>query len=221
MDLVTNLEPGAMCRYLESEDEIDEVGACLRNSDITGDTMNISIEKILPPNDGTFYFFLDSNRPDESSFLYYEIDVPDVISRIEGGECELCDGSRFVCPCYACYNQAGNGDKGEMEANFSLLCYPCVEIACPVCMGIYFSQNHLFDLVEKDPRERASYWEEQIFGSRLRELGYSADMKQETMLRAIRHPLLLGPGQGGDWVYEGQIGSHEEGVDDVFHGYLE
>jgi hypothetical protein len=197
MDVALNREPAALGRYVEDLDDVEAVEACLRDSINVGDNRLdklIRIEKILPPNDGTFYFFLDPNRPEESHFLYYEIDIPDVISRIEGGECKCCWTTRFICPCY------DHGEiAGGLSANFGLYSNSCVDITCPVCMGVDFSQMHWFDLVRKIPREELEDVENQRFNricGRLRELGYEADMKQEGMLRAIRRPPPLGPDDG-------------------------
>lgn len=75
--------------------------------------------------------------------LFSDITVPDVISRREGGACSFCNSSRFLCP----------GCCGGSLKEFNIFRTCCSrDIACPVCMGFYFSLQHeglLWGLDEK------------------------------------------------------------------------
>lgn len=63
--------------------------------------------------------------------LFTAITVPDVISRVENGDCWVCDGERHICP--GC--TGGRADKFDAFMGCGVL------LACPLCMGIEFMQE--------------------------------------------------------------------------------
>ncbi|KAK5659801.1 hypothetical protein OQA88_1013 [Cercophora sp. LCS_1] len=94
--------------------------------------------------------------------LYYDIDVPDVIRWIDGGNCSLCMGSRHPCFCPLCQEKH---DLFEMQLGTRGWGQDTSTV-CPMCVSWTLSRNlrerpEMFDRLA----ERA--------GKRLAELGYN------------------------------------------------
>jgi hypothetical protein len=107
----------------------------------------------------------DDNLPVDSACLFSNVMVPDVISRMEGGVCSFCFGSRLFCP--GC-------TRGRAQA-FEVFMGCGVDLACPLCIGIDFSlehraflQTYYWDDPPEEKRKSIDDWLEQ----RMEELGY-------------------------------------------------
>ncbi|KAI1808732.1 hypothetical protein F4811DRAFT_559118 [Daldinia bambusicola] len=120
------------------------------------------LRKLTGP-ENTFEVVLDGSN--KNPCLYGFLDVPDFIARLEEGECWVCDGSRFICP----------GCTGGVASRFDAFMGCGVDLACPLCMGLEFSQSHKFFLEtyyyeppDDSQRQDTLEWIE----DRLKELGY-------------------------------------------------
>ncbi|KAI1205520.1 uncharacterized protein F4807DRAFT_442890 [Annulohypoxylon truncatum] len=111
----------------------------------------------------TFDVVLDARS--KTSCLYKCIDVPDIISKIEGGWCRICRSERTVCP----------GCTGGVTERFDVFMGCGVELACPLCMGTEFSLDHKYFLdtyyLVTPPESEAEEWKDNMH-DRLEELGY-------------------------------------------------
>lgn len=105
--------------------------------------------------------------------VFTEIGVGDVIARLEGGKCGLCDGERFVCPMH--------------NAEFKMFVGVVVRIgcpgdlACPLCLANVFYKH--MDFLEAYDQEMPSKRERKQMNlsikMALREMGYPPVLKYE------------------------------------------
>ncbi len=147
--------------FVENETTVYEVERYMRApGQHTGD--DLSHSQLSGP-ENTFYVKVDS-RKGRFECLYYDIEVPDIISRIEGGRCWACSSSRSICP--------GCGGVGR-EYGVFMGCG--VSLACPLCMGLDTAEYHKSFLQvyywDKPPKDEAKEMEESL-DQRLKELGY-------------------------------------------------
>ncbi|KAI1407541.1 hypothetical protein F5Y13DRAFT_205990 [Hypoxylon sp. FL1857] len=133
----------------------------------TAKTLNIEVPELyrLSGRDNSFDIILDSTST--VTYLYADLDVPDIISTLDYGWCWVCKGRRFICP----------GCTGGKAQEFDSFMSCGVNLACPLCMGMNFSRHHKWFLEncvhgeppyeneEEDMRERVE--------DRLHELGYT------------------------------------------------
>lgn len=107
----------------------------------------------------------DDNLPVDSACLFSNVTVPDVISRMEGGTCSFCSGSRLFCP----------GCTGGRAQEFGVFMGCSVELACPLCIGIDFSLEHrafLQTYYWDDPPEEEQKSIDNWLQQQMEELGY-------------------------------------------------
>ncbi|KAF4986292.1 hypothetical protein FDECE_16025 [Fusarium decemcellulare] len=106
--------------------------------------------------------------PDQE-FLFHRIKVPDMIARLEEGECGLCGDGRWHCP--------GCRDGREILENFtSIVRSPgCgYHMFCPLCIGVKYAEESLSQVGEgwakDEPMSDEEYeaWQMRRFA----ELGY-------------------------------------------------
>ncbi len=151
-------------KYIKNAETVDEVEDYIRApAQYAGEDLSLT----QPPSGGrnTFYIQLDSS-PDRFVCLYTDIDVPDFISRIEGGNCWACSGSRWICP--------GCGGVGNAFDVFACCSF---SLACPLCMGLGISHHHkdFLQMYDQDRGfEREKKEMEETLERRLAELGYRA-----------------------------------------------
>jgi hypothetical protein len=116
--------------------------------------------------------------------LFWDITVPDVIARVEGGWCRLCGGGRSHCP--GCLR----GMRDEVEGFAYVSSTDCSYLMlCPLCVGPEWAEESL-ERQEQDDRDwdwgakpygMDEELEEQCakfndwFNARLRALGYLND----------------------------------------------
>ncbi|KAI4249447.1 MAG: hypothetical protein L6R42_008985 [Xanthoria sp. 1 TBL-2021] len=97
--------------------------------------------------------------------LFIDTTVPDVIARLEGGRCWVCEGERDICP--GCTRGVANEFDAFMGCG--------VDLACPLCMGLDFMQEDKAFL-QKYYRDEPPAKEEEArkarVSARLAELGY-------------------------------------------------
>lgn len=97
--------------------------------------------------------------------LFIDTTVPDVIARLEGGRCWVCEGERDICP--GCTRGVANEFDAFMGCG--------VDLACPLCMGLDFMQEDKAFL-QKYYRDGPPAKEEEArkaqISARLAELGY-------------------------------------------------
>ncbi|KAK0712625.1 hypothetical protein B0T26DRAFT_752836 [Lasiosphaeria miniovina] len=86
--------------------------------------------------------------------LYSDIDLPDIIARVEGGICGACDGARFVGASLinrdagrkrkrTCHDSNGDDHPDRKRArSLTLLEAAGVLLACPVCLGTKTCEDH-------------------------------------------------------------------------------
>lgn len=96
--------------------------------------------------------------------VFSYLTVPDVIARVEGGRCCLCDKKRFMSPC----------QTGDTAREFGITMM-CGRLVCPLCIGVDVAYMHedyvegeddsLFDL-------RATKRMDRIIRTRFKKLGY-------------------------------------------------
>lgn len=125
---------------------------------------DLSLITISGPK-STFQVRID-NHPGQFACLYWGVSVPDVISRLEDGECSACQGRRSICP--------GCGGTG---GSFGVFMGCGVDLACPLCMGLEFSERHKRFLQkyywDDPPAEEETEWREELL-EQLEEFGYPA-----------------------------------------------
>ncbi|KAH8800353.1 hypothetical protein F5884DRAFT_838268 [Xylogone sp. PMI_703] len=100
-----------------------------------------------------------------ANLIFANLTVPDVISRIEGDACNLCWGSRQICPDDRCSGGLGREFFGDRNCG-------CGVVVCPLCIGTdiaeeYFNR-YVADYDEGMPEEELEDW----CRARFAELGY-------------------------------------------------
>ncbi len=126
------------------------------------DGIDLRFQQLSGP-ENTFYVKVDSCQ-DRFVCLYFDIGVPDIISRLEGGHCWLCDNNRYICP--GC---DGSAFGVSMECGW--------ELACPLCMGLDIAEYHKAYHEKpwtKVPYEELRNMQEKLY-QRLKELSYPLD----------------------------------------------
>ena len=98
--------------------------------------------------------------------LFNELDVPDIIARVEGGKCELCKGNRVLRP-----NQESTTEEYGFKAGRALK----MARACPLCLGP--GESTLHDAYSKAhfgkmPAKKRGQIMKGYVTRRLKELGY-------------------------------------------------
>lgn len=100
--------------------------------------------------------------------LFTAVTVPDLIARLEDGDCWVCEGKRDVCP--GC--TGGKAQKFDADMGCG------VSLACPLCMGIEFMEDHKRYLEAYyyvgPPADLKAEWDEEL-RDRKAELGYLED----------------------------------------------
>ncbi|KAL8944453.1 MAG: hypothetical protein Q9211_000595 [Gyalolechia sp. 1 TL-2023] len=98
--------------------------------------------------------------------LFTAVTVPDVISRLHQGRCEVCDGRRGICP--GCTGGVAQRYHAEMG---------CGELlACPLCMGLDFmgeDKEFLQEYYWDEPPSDEKAARDARLRARWDELGYS------------------------------------------------
>ncbi|KAK0702061.1 hypothetical protein B0T26DRAFT_735691 [Lasiosphaeria miniovina] len=116
-----------------------------------------------------FYILQAQDAPQEKkSGLYYDIDVPDVIARIDRGSCWVCSGRFIGCiggRCAGLAMEMFGFDREQLGCGFSLV--------CPLCVGIDLSDDHLDSLHRQERIGESDEEIEQRIKARLSELGYN------------------------------------------------
>ncbi|KAI1136141.1 hypothetical protein F5Y05DRAFT_415324 [Hypoxylon sp. FL0543] len=131
----------------------------------TAESLKIELPKLslLTGPENSFIVVLDATPT--VPCLYTCLEVADIIARLDDGSCWVCDGKRFICP----------GCTGGVTEEFGVFMSCGVDLACPLCMGVDFSQDHKSYLENyvwvEAPKEEEEEMEEQV-GDRLKELGY-------------------------------------------------
>ncbi|KAI4868007.1 hypothetical protein F4820DRAFT_171683 [Hypoxylon rubiginosum] len=113
----------------------------------------------------TFDVVLDTTSTDPCLFFF---DVPEFIAIVDGGKCWFCNGLRVLCP--GC-----TGGKAE-SFDFGRMLGCGVDIACPLCMGIEFSEDHerfLGAYFNRQAPEDEAKDMLKLLEGRLEELGYT------------------------------------------------
>ena len=99
--------------------------------------------------------------------VFHEIEVPDLIGRLQEYECHVCEfrDGHTICP----------GCTGGVAQRYGAFMGCGVDLACPLCLGLNF-------MLEDKSLLQADYWEglpeeeerarSDRFESRLKELGY-------------------------------------------------
>lgn len=94
--------------------------------------------------------------------IFADLTVPDVIARVEGGQCSFCDGDRFISPCC----MEGRASDFGLELM-------CGAIVCPLCVGMDIASDHEEFLDEWDYHgPKAEKMMNMYISKRFRELGY-------------------------------------------------
>lgn len=102
--------------------------------------------------------------------VFSDLTVPDVIARVEGGNCSFCNGERFISPC--CMEGAAR--------EFGLRETCGVVIVCPLCVGIDLAGEQDDILDNWDYHGPKATKKMDIFISRrFRELGYKGEKSPE------------------------------------------
>ena len=107
----------------------------------------------------------EGQEADKPSCLFWDIDIPDVIARMENGWCGFCGTGRFICP----------GCTGGRADRFDVFMGCGVLLACPLCMGVDFAQDHKdflrYYYSETAPEDEQREMDRAV-QERLKELGY-------------------------------------------------
>ncbi|OTB00524.1 hypothetical protein M426DRAFT_15332 [Hypoxylon sp. CI-4A] len=114
--------------------------------------------------ENTYTVVLDTTSAD--SCLYNDLEVPDIISRIEDGYCLVCNGTRYICP----------GCTGGVAQKFDAFMGCGVDLVCPLCVGVDFCMDHKRFLERNywnDPSEEEAADMKKLVEDRLNELGYT------------------------------------------------
>ena len=139
------------------------------NGDQGGDVGGTVISMGYVPGPGNIFDVWVDRTLGIMSCLYSNVMVPDVISRVCGGTCSMCSSRRALCP----------GCTGGRSDSFGVFSSCGVELACPVCLGIYLSLDHKWYLESyffgNGPSHLGERAMEQKIIDRLTELGYAAD----------------------------------------------
>lgn len=132
--------------------------------------------------ENTFHVFTRcSGRDLEPPCLYAHVTVPDVISRIGGGACHFCGGSRFVCHDHL--NKDGyHLEDGGFEISYVATGCNRRTLVCPLCVGgglfdehrAYLNQREWSDYLSDDEADEIHEWLEAWLKERLEELGYAS-----------------------------------------------
>jgi hypothetical protein len=108
---------------------------------------------------------LDSEEP----FLYHRVEAPDVIARLENGDCKLCDGGERHF-CAGCWD-----GRQVMEAFTSHYRADCsIRMLCPLCVGSEYAErsiNETSDFWRSAGKMSDEEYEEWI-DKRMKDLGY-------------------------------------------------
>jgi len=97
--------------------------------------------------------------------LYGKVTSPDMIARMEGGDCWFCGNTRDICP----------GCTGGVAEEFYCFMGCGVDLACPNCMGVEFAlrdKEYLEKYYDKEPPESKLLARRARWDARLKELGY-------------------------------------------------
>ncbi|KAI2606706.1 hypothetical protein GGR54DRAFT_620403 [Hypoxylon sp. NC1633] len=131
------------------------------------ETLEVEVPELrrLSGPDNTFDVVLDTTSTGRC--LYTDLEVPDLIARLEDGDCWVCSGNKFICP----------GCTGGIAQEFQVFMSCGVDLACPLCIGVEFSQNHKNFLDHNLWNERLLEDEKrymlELVEDRLEELGYA------------------------------------------------
>ncbi|KAI1440899.1 hypothetical protein F5Y02DRAFT_322575 [Annulohypoxylon stygium] len=141
--------------FVDSEEEVQSLAGRLPNRDwvlaFEDYLTRAKPEKKLVEFKG-FHEYLLSRDPDpknnyevvldtttKNQCIYTCLTVPDVIAKIDDDWCCFCNRRRFICP----------GCTGGQIQKYGDLFMGCgVDLACPLCMGLDFSEYHK-DVLEK------------------------------------------------------------------------
>ncbi|KAI0842500.1 hypothetical protein F5Y06DRAFT_128757 [Hypoxylon sp. FL0890] len=151
-------------RDKESVGHFEHYLACATPS--TAESLNIELPELcrLSGPENTFSVVLDTTST--VPCLYTSLDVPDIIAKIDDGLCWVCDGMRFICP----------GCTGGKAQNFDAFMSCGVDLACPLCIGMDFCQDHkqyLEGYLWSEPPEGEEEEMLKLVEDRLAELGYT------------------------------------------------
>ena len=155
--------------HLDSGDEVRAVERYLAAPDQDHDlsfTTNSRVRARPPPR--SRFFSITVTNGDYAFLphcLFYEITVPDIIAHLQDFKCWVCEDRRTICP----------GCTGGVAKRFDAFMGCGVDLACPLCLGLDFSQNdkvllktYYYDPMPKEEESARSRQLEQ----RLSELGY-------------------------------------------------
>jgi hypothetical protein len=162
---VVSLEDGPLCGDLDNYEEVDAFEEFMNKPNqhtslpFTEPTLRLgqTFEILITP--------ADDGLPADSACLFSDVTVPDIISCMEDGDCSFCSNSRFICP----------GCTGGRAQKFEVFMGCGVELACPLCMGTDFSQEHKGFLQEyywHEPLEAEQRLVDDWLQQRLEEFGY-------------------------------------------------
>lgn len=164
-----NLEGGTPCGDLDCGEAVHAFEEFM-NKPNQNDSLPFTAPTLQPGQgcEDTFDILIasaDDNLPVNSACLFSSVTVPDVISHMEGGGCGFCFGSRLVCP----------GCTGGKTQEFDVFMGCGVELTCPLCIGVDFSQEHKAFLKkyywDSPPEEEAESMDNRV-QQRMEELGY-------------------------------------------------
>lgn len=124
----------------------------------------------LPSDEATAFMFRIPTAALDKKILFERLTVPDVIARVEQGECHLCDGARIFC--------AGCRDGREVAENWTSATRvgDCsIRMLCPLCMGTEFASDSIsmqqalkWESATEEMEDEYDAWA----NSRFAELGY-------------------------------------------------
>ncbi|KAK3361031.1 hypothetical protein B0T24DRAFT_643383 [Lasiosphaeria ovina] len=116
-----------------------------------------------------FYILQAQDAPQgKKSGLYYNVEVPDVIARIDRGRCWVCSGRFIGCISGRCAGSAKEMfgfDREHIGCGSSLV--------CPLCVGMELSDDHLDSLHWEEHSGKRDEKMERRIKARLSELGYN------------------------------------------------
>ncbi|OTB09770.1 hypothetical protein K445DRAFT_323663 [Daldinia sp. EC12] len=145
--------------------EFERYLACANPSTAKELTIKIPELRKLSGPENTFDVVLSTTVKTKYPCLYGFVDVPDFIARMEGGDCWVCEGEKFICP----------GCTGGKSDDFDAFMGCGVDLACPLCMGLEFAMYHKMYLetyYSDGPPEDEAQEQLKELEERLEELGY-------------------------------------------------